>query len=585
MNPGPETVPYQPGGDPERDAWLTNFFTENHLAYEAFPDMVASPEQLNFIVHMEGEPYYYPCSDELFTAIIEKRADSLLTTAYVRIWDRVERLAREVIEDSYKRRYLLSLLSIKFQHETSSKVQLPGRLEKRLLGIFTTISEIARPLAAVKEEQNRRIAAFLAGPAFAEIFNSVDGLTLTGQSTLDELDLDLHLLRLRRLLLLSSHRELWRRDQPPPLEELKALVSRPLESPGWDWLRDWLRDVLAGRRRPHILWLGGRSGEIVFDLHIIRILMKMGIKVILAVKQGFFFHRVTYLDLLEDPVLEELLADADFIADPRISKNALLARLTSDKGLLVISDGTQEMFNPLLTSVTFARAFKEADLVVSRCPSSRECLSNHFQFTRDLVSIVSRDPGVVEIMRKPHHPAVIRFSEQALRRKAENLIQMVRREKEQGKTCMFYSAIVGSIPGQLDTAKQVLNVFVEHLRSTLDNVVIINPGEHFEEGMDADDIMYMWEIFQRSGVIDIWRFQTVADVEKAFALMGEKVPPEWTGKDATYSTGCTKEMEIAMEMQKKNPEMQIIGPSWEKFLRRREYGVGKLYDRALADGD
>jgi hypothetical protein len=147
---------------------------------------------------------------------------------------------------------------------------------------------------------------------------------------------------------------------------------------------------------------------------------------------------------------------------------------------------------------------------------------------------------------------------------------------------MFYSAIVGSIPGQLEQAKKILNVFVAHLRSTMDNVVIINPGEHFEEGMDADDLMYMWEIFQRSGMIDIWRFQTVQDIEKAFALMQMKVPPEWTGKDATYSTGCTKEMEIAMDMQKKYPEMQIIGPPWERFLRRKEYGVGKLYDRVLS---
>lgn len=64
------------GHDPDRDAWLTNFFTENHLAFEAFPDVVASPEQLNFIVHMEGESLYYPCSDELFTAIIEKKSRS-----------------------------------------------------------------------------------------------------------------------------------------------------------------------------------------------------------------------------------------------------------------------------------------------------------------------------------------------------------------------------------------------------------------------------------------------------------------------------------------------------------------------------
>lgn len=63
--------------------------------------------------------------------------------------------------------------------------------------------------------------------------------------------------------------------------------------------------------------------------------------------------------------------------------------------------------------------------------------------------------------------------------------------------------------------------------------------------------------------------------------MGEKVPPVWTGKDSTYSTGCTKEMHIALDMQKQYRELQIIGPSSEKFFRRREYGVGKFCDVAI----
>jgi len=91
----------------------------------------------------------------------------------------------------------------------------------------------------------------------------------------------------------------------------------------------------------------------------------------------------------------------------------------------------------------------------------------------------------------------------------------------------------------------------------------------------------MWEIVQRSGLIDIWRFQTYDDILKAFQIMEIKVPPEWVGKDATFSTGCTKEMKIATEVQRERPEMQIIGPSQEKFLRRQEYGIGKMYDRRL----
>ena len=569
---------------PERRAWLTNFFTENHLAYEAFPGKVASPEQLNFIVHMDGEPYYYPCSDELFTAIIEKQADTMLTSAYMRIWSRMEALVEQVIEDEAKKRYLLSLLSIKFQHETASKVVLPTRLEKRLLSVFTTISEISRPLAQVKEEENRRALAFLRSEWGRRFLQSSDGVRLEGLGGLDELEVHIHLLRLQRLLILSTVHEIWEQDDFDPVG-LEGMVDQAPPGEYQDLLdmNQWIGDVITGRRQPFVLWIGGRSGEIVFDLAIIRLFLRLGIKVILAVKQNFYHRQITFLDLLEDPVLDELLKDADLVADPRISKKELLQRLKRDNVLLVISDGTQEPFNPLLTSVTFARAFKEADLVISRCPGSRSCLANHFQFTRDFLSIVREGRGRISVVQKPHHPGAIRFSEQDLRTKAERLVQEMKQAKEAGKTIMFYSAIVGSIPGQLETAKKILNVFVDHLRSSLDNVVIINPGEHFEEGMDADDIMYMWEIFQRSGVIDIWRFQTVADIEKAFALMGEKVPPEWTGKDATYSTGCTKEMEIAMEMQKQYPEMQIIGPSWEKFLRRREYGVGKLYDRTLME--
>jgi hypothetical protein len=60
-----------------------------------------------------------------------------------------------------------------------------------------------------------------------------------------------------------------------------------------------------------------------------------------------------------------------------------------------------------------------------------------------------------------------------------------------------------------------------------------------------------------------------------------EVPPVWAGKDATYSTGCTKEMHIALDVQRRQPELQIIGPSPEKFFRRREYGVGKFCDVAI----
>ncbi|PIE57850.1 MAG: hypothetical protein CSA33_06160 [Desulfobulbus propionicus] len=574
---------YQRGLDPDKDAWITNFYTENHLAYEAFPDRVASPEQLNFVLYLQPDQIYYPCSDALFEAIIEKRAETLLTSAYIPIWSRLEQLVHEVVVDTYKRQYLLSLLSITYNHEISQKIHLPGRLEKRLLGIFTTISEIDRPLAREKEKHNKRAADFLESALFKQCIDSREGLEIHDKSNLADIAFHVQILRLCRLLQLSSLRSIWNDGQPPDGKYLREVMNQPLLCKEWRWLCSWLRDVVEGKGKPCILWLAGRSGEIVFDLAIIKLLMQLGVKVILAVKQDFYYHRVAFIDVLEDATLDRMLAGADIVGDERISKNELLRRLGQDDRLMVISDGTQEPLNPLLTSVTFARSFKEADLVISRSPECRESITNQFQFTRDLVSIIPQGDGILDFVLKEHHPAVIRFSKSTLGTKAEELIDMVRQEKESGKRILFYSAIVGSIPGQLQTAKEVLDVFVNHLRTSLHDVVVINPAEYFEEGMDADDIMYMWEIFQRSGLIDIWRFQTVSDIEKTFSLMEKKVPPEWIGKDATYSTGCTKEMEIAREMVDLYPEMQLIGPPLEKFQRRREYGVGKLYDRSLSE--
>jgi hypothetical protein len=159
----------------------------------------------------------------------------------------------------------------------------------------------------------------------------------------------------------------------------------------------------------------------------------------------------------------------------------------------------------------------------------------------------------------------------------------MRAAKQKGMTVMFYSGIIGSIPGKLQMAKKIMSVFINHLRQEYALTFIINPSEYFERGMDADDLMYMWKIVQHSGLIDIWRFQTYEDIVQAFRIMESKVPPEWVGKDATFSTGCTKEMKIALDVQKKHPEMQIAGPAKGKFVRRSDYGVGMFYDQRLAD--
>ena len=71
--------------DPSADAWLTNFFTENHLDFETQPDEVASPEQVRFVVHLPENAVYYPCSTELFEAILRRQSKTYLQDRYQQV--------------------------------------------------------------------------------------------------------------------------------------------------------------------------------------------------------------------------------------------------------------------------------------------------------------------------------------------------------------------------------------------------------------------------------------------------------------------------------------------------------------------
>jgi len=251
---------------------------------------------------------------------------------------------------------------------------------------------------------------------------------------------------------------------------------------------------------------------------------------------------------------------------------------------LVISDGTRERLNMYRTSTTFARAWKESDLVIASGEAHyRRLIANSYSYTRDIICFFRNADGTLNLHLKSKPRQIRKFGEPELKTKADSLIAQMRAAKNSGMKTMFYSATIASIPGQVDTAVKLIHAFVGYLRKRLEGVFIINPAEHFEAGMDADDLMYMWEMVQRSGLIDVWRFQTYEDIEKSFEIMGQKVPTVWMGKDATYSTGCTKEMRIALQEQMKHPEMQIIGPDPEKFFRRREYGVGRFHDVSIVE--
>jgi len=580
--------PYPLGENPERDAWYTAFFIENHLDYFSHPEHAATPEQVRFMVYTEEDERYYPCSDQMFEAIINRNESHFLQEHYRSVLDKMLALIQIQIEDKLERSYLESLIKIKHRHETRDEIMIPSRLEKRLITIFLNRTQIEDPYLVEKSTRNRRISKVLDSPTFQAAINHVDGsdllsspTTVTGIKQLAE-----HI-EIKRLFALSVEKSLWESDGAQQLSQAdyQKLFARKLKGNGVKPLLDFLSIHDKGSSsgsvgNKKILWLTDEAGEIMVDLAIINYLAKLGHKIIVAFKEGPLFTKVSIDDVRRDEALSRTLDGALLITDMHIGKSDMVKTLRGDYPVVAISDGTKEILNLLTASTTFARIFKEVDGIISRGPEQkRRWFDTHFQFTRDVFNISSSSTGSVEISYKPRHPEAVKFAHADLEKKARRIIEQMREAKKKGMAVIFYSGIIGSIPGKINIAKKIMSVGIQHLKNQFAMTFIINPSEYFEAGMDADDLMYMWEIVQTSGLIDIWRFQTYNDISQAFQKMGKKVPPEWVGKDATFSTGCTIEMNLALEVQKKHPEMQIIGPAKEKFMRRQEYGVGKMYDR------
>ena len=569
------------GRDPYLDAWLLHFMTENNIEPNVNPAENAQMEQLRFMVDLEDDQVFVPCSDEMFDNLLHTRLSTALSKEYREKWRTLVHLARINIKDRYTRRKIFALSRHKVRQVLHAPFLIPSRFLKQLLTIFMAMSGVHDPQRAEKRLHNKRAQDFMLSPVMNQCLYACPDSTL-GCSSIKHLRWQLDLLELGRLCRLSLRPAIW---ETPAKVRGNTAFCEEVCSP-WPEFAETMTRVMGPdtpQRPLKILFLPDKSGEIIFDLRFIRVLVRLGHKVILALKEGYSLDNPVFWDAEHDPSLEAGLGDALFVENSRISKNDLL-RTQRENSLLVISDGTRERLNLWRTSVTFARSWKEADLIIAKgYPNHRRLIQNSHLFTRDVICLYRDDDGAEHVCFKEKSPRVTKITESQIVGQADFVIASMRAARGMGKQVMFYSAIIGSIPGQTKVALKVVNTFVGHLRSKHANLMIINPAEHFVEGMDGDDLMYMWERVQRSGFIDVWRFQSVADIEISFELMGEAVPAEWHGKDSTFSTGCTKEMNIALDMQTKHPEMQIIGPEPKRFFRRMEYGVGKYFDARIPD--
>lgn len=561
-------------------AWATAFFLKNHIDPFAYPTKVGSIEQMEFMVFPENGERYYPCSDEMFDAIMSGQYPDFLKTHYKQVFDRIIAMIDELIDSEHENEFLKELIKIKYDDEIQTGLLIPSRLEKRLYKIFLTRTYIEDPYSKEKELINKKTKKFLVSQTFQTILNQIDeSLHLDKNQSLFELRQQIKEIEIKRRLTLMTLNRMWSNEiigNALP-DNIKKIFQTPVRGDG---LESLLR--LVKNRKQKILWLADESCDVMVDLFIVKFLADLGHIVIFSVKDAPLFKKICLAETRTDPVLVKELENAHFISEKAISKNNLLNLLKHGKNIYVISDGTRENINLLLVSTTFSRIFKEVDCVISRGKiQKKRLIDSHFQFTQNIINI-SFEKNSLMVTYKPRHPDFVTFSHNALETKANEIIRQMRSAKKKGMTVMFYSGIIGSIPGKIDVAKKIMSLFIDHLQTQASDLFIINPSQYYEFGMDADDLMYMWEIVQKSKLIDIWRFQTSEDIAKSFSLMNKKVPPVWIGKDSTYSTGCTKEVKIAQDVQKLNPEMQVIGPSLDKFMRRNEYGIGSMYDQKLA---
>jgi uncharacterized protein with ATP-grasp and redox domains len=517
---------------------------------------------------------YAPCSDAIFFQIYRGRDSSSLHREYEDAWRFIETLVEGADLSPQDRQRILLLCRYRFDLYVGSRMILPSRLVKRLVGLVLGQIHDPDPFRKKKEQANAVMARILADEAYRVRLQTAPEPDARA-ATIAELRWRLDYVELERLFRVATLRPLWGGAVSPEDLARELRASCPDAA--------CLHELIGPEDRPRkkILYLPDVAGGFMADLALIKALLRQGHHVVLALKDSFYFNSPVLWDLESDPTLKQATEGMFVLHDDAATKNQLLQCIREYR-LVIISDGTSEQMNLCRTSITFARAWKECDLVIAKGRRNMGVfLGSSHEFTRDVLCFWRGDDGLFAMRCKPKGAAVRKLTEHDLTARADAIIDRMRAAREEGKSVMFYSAIIGSIPGQTRTAVKVVSVFVKSLRARMDNTFIINPAEHFEEGLDGDDLMFMWERVQRSGCLDVWRFQTADDIEVSFELMGKKVPASWMGKDATFSTGCTKEMLIALDVQRNHPELQIIGPTAEKFFRRRDYGIGKYFDARL----
>lgn len=269
------------------DAWLYSMLMDNNIAYNLNPHLVASQEQLSFMVQLEENQVYLPCSDQTFALLGSKNPK--LQAQYNRAWRIITRLIRSYVQDSELRKRLFNFCQVRFRQYIAYNTLLPSRLIRRMTDLLLkqSFSSLKDPWIERRKQAVERHQALMNLPDIQEALNEVE---LKGVSGMAEIRQKLNELEIIRLFCLTLMARTWE-EVKPDKAQVQACFKQAEET-AHDLLNFFAE---TGKKQATILYISDADGSPFFDLMAIKAFIRMGHKIIYAVKAGFHFYAPTIL--------------------------------------------------------------------------------------------------------------------------------------------------------------------------------------------------------------------------------------------------------------------------------------------------
>ena len=265
------------------DAWLYSMLMDNNIAYGMNPDIVASQEQMAFMVSLVRDQVYLPCSDTTFKMLCQPTAPEELQRQYNRSWRIIMRLVRSFTPEGEKRRRILQFCRFRFNQYISQHTLIPSRLVKRMTDlVLAQGNQLDDPWRQLRRASTKRQLEMLTESFVRDNLEAMPADVMADSIATVRRKLDY--VELSRLLCLSAMSRPWV-DTPPDAETVRKAMDTARETCAH--LRHYFE--ASAVRSGTVLFLCDADGGVVFYLAVANSLIRMGHKVIFAVKSGFFF--------------------------------------------------------------------------------------------------------------------------------------------------------------------------------------------------------------------------------------------------------------------------------------------------------